>query len=51
VLERGQSFVVAGGVEHRPRADEETHVALIEPRGTPNTGDAVWATPAPEIEL
>jgi mannose-6-phosphate isomerase-like protein (cupin superfamily) len=39
-LSPGQLFVVARGVEHRPRADEEAHVLLIEPRGTVNTGDA-----------
>jgi mannose-6-phosphate isomerase-like protein (cupin superfamily) len=36
----GEMFVVPKGVEHCPRADEETHVMLIEPTGTPNTGDA-----------
>ena len=36
----GELFVVPRGVEHCPRADEETHVLLIEPLGTPNTGDA-----------
>jgi mannose-6-phosphate isomerase-like protein (cupin superfamily) len=46
----GELFVVPRGVEHRPRADEETHVLLIEPRGTPNTGDAA-ATAAPEVEI
>jgi mannose-6-phosphate isomerase-like protein (cupin superfamily) len=35
----GQLFVVPKGVEHRPVADEETHLLLIEPAGTPNTGD------------
>jgi mannose-6-phosphate isomerase-like protein (cupin superfamily) len=40
ILEPGELFVVPAGVEHRPRADEETHVLLIEPRGTVNTGDA-----------
>lgn len=49
-LEEGDLFVVPRGVEHRPRADEEAHVLLIEPRGTPNTGDAD-ATPAPEVEI
>lgn len=39
-LEEGELFVVPRGVEHRPRADEEAHVLLIEPAGTPNTGDA-----------
>jgi mannose-6-phosphate isomerase-like protein (cupin superfamily) len=39
VLGPGELFVVPRGVEHRPSADEETHVLLIEPRETPNTGD------------
>lgn len=39
-LDPGQLYVVPRGVEHCPRADVETHVLLIEPRGTPNTGDA-----------
>ena len=46
----GEIFVVPSGVEHCPRADEETHVLLIEPKGTPNVGDAD-ADAAPEIEL
>lgn len=50
VLEPGELYVVPRGVEHRPRADPEAHVLLIEPRGTPNTGDAD-ATPAPEVEV
>lgn len=36
----GELFVVPKGVEHCPKADEEVHVLLIEPAGTPNTGDA-----------
>lgn len=39
-LDPGQLYVVPRGVEHCPRADVETHVLLIEPRGTRNTGDA-----------
>lgn len=35
----GQLFVVPRGVEHCPVAEEECHLLLIEPRGTPNTGD------------
>ena len=46
----GELAVVPRGVEHRTRAEEETHTLLVERRGTPNTGDAE-ATPAPEIEL
>ena len=39
----GEMFVVPKGVEHCPKADEETHILLIEPTGTPNTGDAATA--------
>jgi mannose-6-phosphate isomerase-like protein (cupin superfamily) len=39
----GELFVVPRGVEHRPVAREETHLLLIEPTGTPNTGDASTA--------
>ena len=39
----GELFVVPKGVEHRPVADEEVHVLLIEPVGTPNTGDPATA--------
>lgn len=34
----GEVFVVPKGVEHRPVAEEEAHILLIEPSGTPNTG-------------
>ena len=50
-LEAGELFVVPRGVEHCPRADEEAHVLLIEPRGTRNTGDAGGAMTAPEVEI
>ena len=39
----GELFVVPRGVEHRPVAIEEAHLMLIEPTGTPNTGDAATA--------
>jgi mannose-6-phosphate isomerase-like protein (cupin superfamily) len=51
VLNEGELFVVPRGVEHCPRADEETHVLLIEPKGTPNTGDAGGPLTAAEVEL
>ncbi|HKY00312.1 MAG TPA: cupin domain-containing protein [Steroidobacteraceae bacterium] len=41
----GEIFVVPKGVEHRPVADEEVHLLLIEPTGTPNTGDPETAAP------
>jgi mannose-6-phosphate isomerase-like protein (cupin superfamily) len=39
----GEMFVVPKGVEHRPVAREEVHMLLIEPTGTPNTGDTATA--------
>lgn len=39
-LGKGELLVVPKGVEHKPRAEEECHVMLIEPAGTSNTGDA-----------
>ena len=35
----GEMFVVPKGVEHKPYAEEEVRLLLIEPRGVPNTGD------------
>lgn len=42
-LNEGEMFVVPKGVEHRPVAREEAHLLLIEPTGTPNTGDPATA--------
>jgi mannose-6-phosphate isomerase-like protein (cupin superfamily) len=39
----GDLFIVPKGVEHRPVASEEAHILLIEPTGTPNTGDPATA--------
>ena len=50
-LDEGEMFVVPRGVEHCPRADVETHVLLIEPRGTLNTGDAGGQLTADEVEI
>ena len=50
-LGAGELFVVPRGVEHRPRADEEAHVLLIEPRGTVNTGDAGGELTVAEREI
>ena len=41
----GQMYVVPKGVEHRPVAREEVHLLLIEPSGTPNTGNPATAAP------
>lgn len=42
-LEAGDLLVVPAGVEHRPVAAHEAHLLLIEPSGTPNTGDPATA--------
>lgn len=49
VLKAGELFVVPKGVRHRPRAEREAKVMLIEPKGTPNTGDAATASAKAQI--
>src|ERR1700741_5519876 len=44
-LNSGEIFVVPKGVEHRPVARGGVHILLIEPPGTPNTGDKATAAP------
>ncbi|HEX5809428.1 MAG TPA: cupin domain-containing protein [Anaerolineales bacterium] len=41
LLKEGEMFVVPRGVEHKPVAEHECHILLIEPEGTVNTGDVV----------
>jgi len=38
-LGAGEMYVVRKGVEHKPYAEHEVKLMLIEPRGVPNTGD------------
>ena len=46
----GQVFVVPQGVEHRPVSHAGAEILLIEPAGTPNTGDS-GVEPSREVEL
>jgi mannose-6-phosphate isomerase-like protein (cupin superfamily) len=46
-LNEGEMFVVPKGVEHRPVANEECHILLVEPAGTVNTGEVVDEKTAP----
>ena len=48
-VKAGELFVVPKGVIHRPRAEHECKVLLIEPKGEPNTGDAATAALKPHI--
>lgn len=42
-LSAGEMYVVPKGIEHRTVAEEEAHLLLIEPTGTPNTGSVETA--------
>ena len=42
-LREGEKYVVPKGVEHCPVSEKGAELLLIEPRGTPNTGDAATA--------
>jgi mannose-6-phosphate isomerase-like protein (cupin superfamily) len=37
-IAKGEMYVVPRGVEHKPYAEREVHLLLIEPRGVVNTG-------------
>lgn len=37
---KGEMYVVPKGVEHKPYAEKEVQLMLIEPRGVVNTGDS-----------
>ena len=45
----GELYVVPRGIKHRPVAHGEAHLLLIEPAGTPNTGDP--ATAATKVHI
>ena len=47
LLNEGEMFVVPKGVEHKPVAENECHILLIEPAGTVNTGDVKDELTAP----
>jgi mannose-6-phosphate isomerase-like protein (cupin superfamily) len=50
ILEPGEPLVVPRGVEHRPVAEEETHVVLTEPKTTLNTGNVHSGGTVDELE-
>jgi mannose-6-phosphate isomerase-like protein (cupin superfamily) len=51
VVGPGQLYVVRKGVEHRPVAEGDVSVVLVEPEGTVNTGDAGGPLRAPPEDL
>jgi mannose-6-phosphate isomerase-like protein (cupin superfamily) len=50
LLKPGEMIVVPKGVEHRPKAEKECHVLLVEVMGTVNTGDTDSDLTAPTDE-
>ena len=46
----GEFIVIPHGVEHRPSADEETHIMLLEPKTTLNTGNVEGERTVRELE-
>ena len=46
-IKNGEMIVVPKGVLHKPFADEECKVMLVEPRGLLNTGDVKGNLTAP----
>ena len=50
VLEPGELFIVPRGVEHKPVAEEETAILMIETAGTGNTGEVEEARTLSELE-
>jgi mannose-6-phosphate isomerase-like protein (cupin superfamily) len=50
VLGPGEFAIIPHGVEHLPVADEETHVLLLEPKTTLNTGNVRNERTVPDLE-
>lgn len=49
-VKAGELIIVPKGVVHRPRAENEVKVLLIEPKGEPNSGDS-GREPSPKPRL
>jgi quercetin dioxygenase-like cupin family protein len=50
VIRPGEFIIFPRGVEHFPSADEETHVMLLEPKSTLNTGNVENERTVPELQ-
>jgi mannose-6-phosphate isomerase-like protein (cupin superfamily) len=49
-LSEGELFIVPRGVEHKPSAQEECWIVLIEPGSTLNTGNVVGERTVTELD-
>ena len=50
IVNPGEFVIIPRGVEHFPSADEETHVMLLEPKTTLNTGNVESARTVHELQ-
>ena len=50
VIQSGEFIIIPHGVEHFPTTDEETHVMLLEPKTTLNTGNVKNERTHPELQ-
>ncbi len=50
VIGPGEFIIIPHGVEHFPSADEETHIMLLEPKTTLNTGNVENERTVAELE-
>ena len=50
VIQPGEFIIVPRGVEHLPSAAEETHIVLLEPKTTLNTGNITNERTVPELQ-
>ena len=49
-LDEGEFLIVPRGVEHKPVAEREVHVLLVEPASTLNTGNVLSDRTVEELE-
>ncbi|MGH2568820.1 MAG: cupin domain-containing protein, partial [Bacteroidota bacterium] len=49
-VEEGEFIIIPKGVEHKPVAEEEVHVMLLEPKTTLNTGNVQNERTLQELE-
>ena len=50
VIRPGEFIIIPHGVEHFPSAEEETHILLLEPKSTLNTGNLRNERTLPELQ-
>ena len=50
VVREGEFVIVPHGVEHKPVAEEEAHIILLEPKTTLNTGNIVNERTVSQLE-